>query len=73
MAEYEISTPVPDYTGSLGALVFTDGKARANDDAHASEIAYCRERGYTVEEVAEPAEEKTTRGRRAASTEEKPK
>lgn len=78
MAEYEIRTPVPDYAGSVGSLRFVAGAARANDDDHASEIAYCRTRGYVVEEAApepepapEPApEHKTTRGRRAASTEE---
>lgn len=46
MAEVVIRTPVPDYTGSVGALHFTRGRAVADDEVHVAEIAYCHARGY---------------------------
>lgn len=53
MGEVVIRTPVPDYTGSVGAVVFTQGRAVADTEAHAAEIAYCQARGYFVGEASE--------------------
>lgn len=53
---YRITTPVPDYCGSVGAVTFDRGVAVADESA-AAELAYFRSRGYGVEELAdEPAE-----------------
>ncbi len=49
MAILKITTPVPDYTGTCGAVTFEQGVGYADEDAHAAEIAYMRANGYTVE------------------------
>lgn len=58
MGQVVIRTPVPGYTGSVGALAFTDGRAVADEEQHAAEIGYCRSRGYLFpDEDSEPATE----------------
>ncbi len=54
MAQLTIRTPVPGHNGSVGALAFVNGRAVADEDVHASEIAYCRARGYLFGEPDEP-------------------
>jgi hypothetical protein len=46
-----ITTPVPDHTGIVGNVWITDGVGFADSETHASEIAYCRANGYTIEEL----------------------
>lgn len=51
MVRYRVTTPVADYSGRLGGLVFTHGEALAGEE-HAAELAYARARGYGVEEIS---------------------
>jgi hypothetical protein len=55
MGRYRVTTPVADYSGALGDLVFTRGEAIANDEDHAAELAYAEARGYGIEPYDEPA------------------
>jgi len=52
VTRYRITTPVTDYSGSLGGLVFNNGEALAGEE-HTAELAYARARGYGVEELAD--------------------
>lgn len=76
MGRYRVTTPVADYFGALGDLVFTRGEALANDEDHAAELAYARSRGYGIEPydrpTVEPAESDTDEDgmpKKSASTE----
>lgn len=51
---YRVRTPVPDYTGTVGAVTFAQGVADVDESAGA-ELAYFRARDYGVEEIAEDA------------------
>lgn len=55
MGRYRVTTPVADYSGALGDLVFTHGEALANDSDHAAELAYAKARGYGIEPYDQPA------------------
>jgi hypothetical protein len=55
MALVKVSTPVPDYSGSVGGVHFANGQALVDDEAHAAEVGYFRRSGYTVEDAAEAA------------------
>jgi hypothetical protein len=70
---YAIRTPVPGYTGMSVGVNFTDGNAEIDGDAQPSQLAYFRAQGYGVEELGDDEDQTPTRGRRAASTEEKSK
>lgn len=74
MGTVRIRTIVPDYSGSLGALTFTDGEAVADEATHAAEIAYCKARGYLFpgdepdqDQADEPAGDDEPMPRRSAS------
>lgn len=60
MGLVKVTTPVPDYTGSVGGVHFAGGIGYADEALHESELAYFRARGYTVHadeaEVASAAE-----------------
>lgn len=47
-----VSTPVPDYSGSVGGVHFANGQALVDDEQHAAELDYFRRSGYVVEEAA---------------------
>lgn len=51
---YRVTTPVPDYRGSVGDVHFAAGVALVDEDAHPAEMAYFRARGYGID-VAEDA------------------
>lgn len=70
---YAISTPVLGYTGMSVGVNFTDGRAEIDGDTQASQLAYFLAQGYGVEELSDDEDKTPTRGRRAASTEEKSK
>lgn len=53
MALVKVTTPVPDYSGSVGGVHFSGGVGYADPDTHAAELDYFRARGYGVDE--EPA------------------
>lgn len=46
---FDITSPKP-FTGKIGPVQFVQGKATTD---HASVVAYCRRRGYTVVPVKE--------------------
>lgn len=50
---FDITSPKP-FTGKVGPVQFVQGKATTD---HASVVAYCRRRGYTVVPVKEAAPE----------------
>jgi hypothetical protein len=52
---YRVTTPVPDYRGSVGDVHFAAGEAVVDGDANPAEMAYFRARGYGIEEIAEDA------------------
>lgn len=57
---FDVRTPVPDHTGSVGGVDFIRGAALVDGDVHGSELSYFRNSGYTVtaavpHEPAEPA------------------
>lgn len=54
MARYRVTTPVADYSGALGGLVFTNGEALAGDE-HEAELAYAEAHGYGIEPADGPA------------------
>lgn len=58
MATLRVRTPVPDYSGSVGAVHFSGGQGLADTELHAAEIAYFHARGYVVEEFVEEPEDK---------------
>lgn len=49
---YRVTTPVEDYAGRVGEVVFADGVALV-PDTRTAELAYFQARGYGVEEVAD--------------------
>jgi hypothetical protein len=51
MALVKVSTPVPDYSGSVGGVHFADGQALVDDETFEAELGYFRRSGYTVEPV----------------------
>ncbi|MES2211208.1 MAG: hypothetical protein V4515_13670 [Chloroflexota bacterium] len=55
MALVKVTTPVPDYSGSVGGVHFADGQALVDDEAHEAELGYFRRSGYTVEDAATAA------------------
>jgi hypothetical protein len=55
MALVKVTTPVPDYSGSVGEVHFSGGVGYADPDKHQAELDYFRARGYGVDE--EPATE----------------
>lgn len=57
MAQYLVTTPVPGFTGDVGAVHFADGVALIDDETDAAALAYCRAAGYTVEAPADPEPE----------------
>lgn len=79
MALVKVTTPVPDYSGSVGGVHFSGGVGYADPAAHAAEIDYFRTRGYTVHDdqtaevvevaVEEVADEPEPRPAGNASTE----
>lgn len=57
MAKFLVKTPVADFSGALGGVMFSDGQAVIDEDTHPSELAYCRAK-YVVEPyVAEEPEQ----------------
>lgn len=58
MAKFLVTTPVADFSGALGGVMFANGRAVVDEDTHPNELAYCRAK-YTVEEYVadEPADE----------------
>jgi len=72
MAAYIVRTPVAGSNDAVGAVRFVEGVAQIDDEVHAAELRYFQQAGYTVEPV-EAEEPKSTRGRRAASSEESAK
>jgi hypothetical protein len=57
MGLVKVTTPVPDYSGSVGGVHFAGGVGYADPDQHESELDYFRTRGYTVHDDDEPAAE----------------
>lgn len=51
MTTYRITTPVPGYTGNVGAIAFANGTAYINDE-QAAALAYFRDQGYLVEDTS---------------------
>lgn len=49
MAKFLVKTPVPDFSGALGGVMFADGQAVVDEDTHPAELDYCRSR-YVVED-----------------------
>lgn len=49
-----VRTPVPDYTGTVGKVHFTDGQALVADDAQ--ELHYFRSAGYQIDEYEDAVE-----------------
>ncbi len=56
MAKFQVKTPVPDYSGTLGGIQFHNGTAIVDEDTHPAELAYCQAK-YVVEpyDGSEPA------------------
>lgn len=75
MSQYLVTTPVPGFTGDVGAVRFTEGVALIDDETDAAALAYCRGAGYTIDEpsgAAEPAADEAPadeQPRKSASTE----
>jgi len=53
----KITAPEKHYRGDVSTLMFRDGVAYGDSDADAAAVAYCRRRGYTVEDADPPAAE----------------
>lgn len=76
MTKFNVAAPEPAYSGAVGAVQFTGGKAVIDEDTNPGELAYCRAQGYGVEpaEEAEPEPEAPKRARKVpakAATETK--
>jgi hypothetical protein len=54
MAKFLVKTPVADFSGALGGVMFSGGQAVVDEDTHPAELAYCRAR-YVVEPYTETA------------------
>lgn len=55
MSTFKISTPVPEFNGTVAGVWFARGEAETDSEGA---VAYFRRHGYTVEEIAaEPAKE----------------
>lgn len=52
MAKFLVKTPVADFSGALGGVMFADGRAVVDDQTHPAELAYCQAR-YVVEPYVE--------------------
>lgn len=52
MAKFLVTTPVADFSGALGGVMFSNGRAVVDEDTHPSELAYCQAR-YVVEPYVE--------------------
>jgi hypothetical protein len=61
VSKVEILAPVATPSGALGNLTLVDGRAIADTEEHAAEIAYAQATGYAVNPV------KTTNARQAAA------
>lgn len=48
MGTVRVTTPVPDYSGSVGGVVFVKGEALVDEDAQ--EMTYLRTAGYIIGE-----------------------
>jgi hypothetical protein len=51
---FQISSPVREFTGDVGSVHFTAGRALADEAEHAAELAYFRASGYAVEPAPVP-------------------
>jgi hypothetical protein len=66
MATFNVHAPEADYAGTVGGVQFADGKAVIDGEANPSELAYCQNAGYHVEETA-PAEAPASNGKPAVN------
>lgn len=53
MALVRVTTPVPDYSGSVGGVVFANGEALVDDEVYGAELGYFARSGYIVHENVE--------------------
>ena len=69
MARYRVTTPAAGHTGQVGTIHFADGRAEVDSEAHEASLAYCRQAGYTVEELGGDGKTDAERGTAAAAPE----
>ncbi|MEY9837439.1 hypothetical protein [Streptacidiphilus sp. EB103A] len=70
MTTFRVTTPVPGFTGDVGAISFVKGHAFVSDDDNDAALIYFRGQGYLVEDIADlPAEETVGAGDAARVTE----
>jgi hypothetical protein len=71
MAKFLVKTPVLDYAGSLGGVVFSNGQAIVDGETHPAELAYCQDRyvvePYVAEEPTDAEEPEDAMPRKSAS------
>lgn len=53
MGQFTVTTPKPGEDTKVGNVSFAGGVAVIDEDAHPSELAYCRAAGYGVAELTD--------------------